>query len=142
LHFFFPYGFFSMFFSFCFCFKRRRHHQLLSFFCFYLKWKRWQCNHIIASFFFLFFVPNKAMTTSLMSSPSFFYATRSSLMDSTTNLKVTTTEGKWVGVRSLARNISGVEGRVGASGWGPRRLTSKSITHTNLHKPNNKLVIA
>jgi len=40
----------------------------------------------------------------------------SSLMDLTTNPKVKTTKGKGVGVRSLARNTSGVEGRVGAPG--------------------------
>jgi len=28
------------------------------------------------------------------------------------------------------------------AGWGLRRVTSKSITHINLHKPNNKLVNA
>jgi hypothetical protein len=34
----------------------------------------------------------------------------------------------------------GVEGHAKAPRWGLRRLTSKSITHTDLHKPNNKLV--
>ncbi len=34
----------------------------------------------------------------------------------------------------------GVEGHVEALGWGLGRVTSKSITHTDLHKPNNKLV--
>jgi len=63
-------------------------------------------------------------------------------MDSTTNPKVTTMEGKGVAVRSLARNISRVKGHVGAPRWRLKRLTSKSITHTDLHKPNNKLVIA
>ncbi len=51
-------------------------------------------------------------------------------------------EGEGVGVRSLARNTLGVEGRAGAPGWGLGRLTSNSITHTDLHKPNNKLVNA
>jgi len=37
-------------------------------------------------------------------------------MDSTMSLKVKTTEGEGVGARSLARNTSGVKGRVGASG--------------------------
>ncbi len=41
----------------------------------------------------------------------------SSLMDSTMSPKVKTTEGKGVGARSLACNILGVEGRVGAMGW-------------------------
>jgi hypothetical protein len=56
------------------------------------------------------------------------------------SLKVTTMEGEGVGGRSLARNTSGVEGCAGALGWGLRRLTCKSITHMDLHKPNNKLV--
>jgi hypothetical protein len=47
-----------------------------------------------------------------------------------------------VRVRSLARSTSGVEGCVGASGYGLGRVTNKSITHTYLHKPNNKLVNA
>jgi hypothetical protein len=66
----------------------------------------------------------------------------SSLMDSNASPKVKTMEGKGVGACSLARNTLGVEGHAGALGWGLRRLTSKSITHTNLHKPNNKLVTA
>jgi hypothetical protein len=40
-----------------------------------------------------------------------------SLMDSTLNPKVNKVEGEGVGVFSLARNTSGVEGPVGASGW-------------------------
>jgi hypothetical protein len=40
----------------------------------------------------------------------------SSLMDSTTSLKVKTTKGG-VRARSLVRNISGLEGCAGASGW-------------------------
>jgi len=62
-------------------------------------------------------------------------------MDSTISTKVTTTKGEGVGVHSLARNTSGIKGRVGAPGWGLERLTSKSITHMDLHKPN-KLVSA
>jgi len=63
-----------------------------------------------------------------------------SLIDSTMSPKVKTTKGKGVGAHSLARTTLGVKGGVGASGWGLGRLTSNSITHTNLHKPNNKLV--
>jgi hypothetical protein len=63
----------------------------------------------------------------------------SSLMHSTGSPKVKIIEGEGVGVCSLAHNTLGVEGYVGASGWG---LTSKSITHTDLHKLNNKLVSA
>jgi hypothetical protein len=63
-------------------------------------------------------------------------------MDSIMNPKVMTVEGKGVRARSLARNISVVEGRAGVSRWGLGRLRSKSITYTDLHKPNNKLVNA
>ncbi len=41
----------------------------------------------------------------------------SSLMDSTKNPKVKTTEEEGVGARSLARSTSGVEGCVGAPRW-------------------------
>jgi len=34
----------------------------------------------------------------------------------------------------------GVEGHVGALGWGLGKVTSKSITHTDLYKLKNKLV--
>jgi hypothetical protein len=47
-----------------------------------------------------------------------------------------------VRVCSLARNTLGVNGHAGAPGWGLGRMTSKSIIHTDLHKPNNKLVNA
>jgi hypothetical protein len=68
-------------------------------------------------------------------------APSSSLMDSTTNLKMKTTKR---GVRecSLAHNTLGVEGRVGVLKWGLGRLTSNSIIHMDLRKPNNKLVNA
>jgi hypothetical protein len=66
----------------------------------------------------------------------------SSLMDSIASPKMRTSEGEGIGVRSLVRNTSRVEGRAGASGWGLGRLISKSITHMDLHKPNNKLVSA
>jgi len=66
----------------------------------------------------------------------------SSLMDPITSPKVTTMKGETVGAHSLARNTLGVKGHVGALGWGLGRLVSNSITHTDLHKPNNKLVNA
>ncbi len=66
----------------------------------------------------------------------------SSLMDLIASPKVTTMEGEGVGVRSLVCSILGVEGCVKAPGWGPGRLTSKSISNMNMHKPNNKLVSA
>jgi len=55
-------------------------------------------------------------------------------MDSITSPKVTIVEGDRVGVHSLARNISGVEGRSGVPGWALGRLTRKSITYMDLHK--------
>jgi hypothetical protein len=61
-------------------------------------------------------------------------------MDSTVSPKMKTMEGEGVGARSLVRNTSGVEGRAGAPGWGLGRLTRKSITQMDMHKPNNKLV--
>jgi hypothetical protein len=64
----------------------------------------------------------------------------SSLMDSTASPKVKTME-EGVGTCFLARSTLGVEGRVGALGLRLGRLTRKSITHTDLHKPNNKLVV-
>jgi len=51
-------------------------------------------------------------------------------------------EGKGIGACILAHSTSRVERYLGALGWGLRRLTSNSITHTDLHKSNNKLVSA
>jgi hypothetical protein len=53
-----------------------------------------------------------------------------------------TTEGEGLRVHSLVCSTLGVEGHVGALGWGLRRFTRKLITYTDLHKPNNKLVNA
>jgi hypothetical protein len=61
-------------------------------------------------------------------------------MDSIASPKVKTMEGEGVGACSLVHNTLGAEKRVGALGWGLGRWTSKSTTHTYLHKPNNKLV--
>jgi hypothetical protein len=47
-----------------------------------------------------------------------------------------------IGVHSMVHNTLRVEGHARVLGWGLGRVTSKSITHTNLHKPNNKLVNA
>jgi hypothetical protein len=63
-------------------------------------------------------------------------------MDSTMNPKVKTAKGKGIGARSLPHNTLGVEGHVGVSKWGLKKVTSKSITHMDLHKPNKKLVSA
>jgi hypothetical protein len=54
--------------------------------------------------------------------------------------KMKTMEGEKVEAHSLVRNTSGVEGRAEALGWGLGKLTSKSIIHMGLHKPNNKLI--
>ncbi len=78
----------------------------------------------------------------LLSTKKFIDAPPNSLMDSFTSPKVKTTQGKGVGARSLACSILGVEGHAKALGQGLGRMTSKSITHTNLHKLNNKLVSA
>jgi hypothetical protein len=80
--------------------------------------------------------------TSIMGNTQVNWHTPKLLMDSTTSPKVMTTEWEGVGARSLARNTSGVKGCVGTLRWRLRRLTSKSITHTDLHKLNNKLVSA
>jgi hypothetical protein len=61
-------------------------------------------------------------------------------MDSIASPKVKTTKGEGIGVRFLIRNTSGVEGGARAPRWGLGRLISNSITHMDLHKPNNKLV--
>jgi hypothetical protein len=45
-----------------------------------------------------------------------------------------------VGVRSLACNTLGVEGRARSLGWALGRVISGLIIYTNLHKPNNKLI--
>jgi hypothetical protein len=66
----------------------------------------------------------------------------SSVMDSVASPKVKTMEGEGVRACSLACNTLGVEGCVGAPKWGLGRLTSNSITHTDLHKPNNELISA
>jgi hypothetical protein len=63
-------------------------------------------------------------------------------MDLITSPKVMTTEGEGLRVHSLVCSTLGVEGHVGAPGWGLGRFTRKLITYTDLHKPNNKLVNA
>jgi hypothetical protein len=64
-----------------------------------------------------------------------------SLKYSNVSLKVETIEEKGVGACSLAHNTLGVEGRARAPRCRLERVTSRSIIHTNLHKPN-KLVSA
>jgi len=62
-----------------------------------------------------------------------------SLIDSNASSKVKTTiEG--IEVHSFVRNTSGVKRCARALGWGLGKMTSKSIIHIDLHKPNNKLV--
>jgi hypothetical protein len=62
-----------------------------------------------------------------------------SLKNSNANSKVKTMKERF-GVRSLVCSTSGVEGRAKALGRGLGRVTSASIIHTYMHKPNNKLV--
>jgi hypothetical protein len=65
-----------------------------------------------------------------------------SWIDSTTSPKVKTSEKQGVGAYSLGHNTLRVEGHAGALGWGLGRVTSRSIIHMALHKPNNKLTNA
>ncbi len=64
------------------------------------------------------------------------------LKDSNASLKVETLKEEGIRVRFLIRSTLGVEGYVGAPGWGLGQMISGSSIHTNLHKPNNKLVSA
>jgi hypothetical protein len=64
-----------------------------------------------------------------------------SLKNSNVNPKVKMEE-KGIGVHSLARSTLEVERCVKAIRWRPGQVTSGSIIHTHLHKPNNKLVSA
>jgi len=66
--------------------------------------------------------------------------THDSLKDSNVSLNMKTTEEKGVGVHFLACITLGVERHVGVPGWGLGQMTSEIIIHTNMHKPNNKLV--
>ncbi len=63
----------------------------------------------------------------------------SSLIDSTASPTVKIMKGEGVEAHSLAHNTLGVEGHVGVPGWGLRRLTSNSITHTTLHRPKQQV---
>jgi hypothetical protein len=62
------------------------------------------------------------------------------LINSIASLEVKIRKEEGIGVCSLVNSTLGVEGCVGALGWGLGRMTSRSIIHKNLHKPNNKLV--
>jgi hypothetical protein len=55
-------------------------------------------------------------------------------------VKTTKRGGVAVGACSLVRSTLGVEGCAKVPRWGLGRLTSKSVIHMDLHKPNNKLV--
>jgi hypothetical protein len=66
-------------------------------------------------------------------------------IDSTVNPKVKTMEEKKLGHTPWLATFWGYKGmlmRARALRWGLGRLTSDSIVHTDLHKPNNKLVNA
>jgi hypothetical protein len=70
------------------------------------------------------------------------YAPSHSLKDSNVNLKMKTMKEEKVGLCFVICNILGVKGHAKVLGWVLGRATSESITHTDLHKPNNKLVNA
>jgi hypothetical protein len=62
-------------------------------------------------------------------------------MDSIANPNVKTSKGERIGARYLVRNISRVEGHVGALGWGLGRLTNDSIlTRTYINQTTSWLV--
>jgi len=63
-------------------------------------------------------------------------------MDLIVSPKVKIMEGQGIRTRSLIHSTLRVEGRARGLGCGLGRLTSKSITHMDLHKPKNKLVSA
>jgi hypothetical protein len=63
-------------------------------------------------------------------------------MDSIASLKVKITEGEGIDAGSLSRSTFGVEQRAGVPKCELGKLTSNSITHANLHKPNHKLISA
>ncbi len=65
-----------------------------------------------------------------------------SLKDSNASPKVKTTKEEGITVCSLTYSILGVEGHLRALKWGLGQVTSESIIHMNLKKPNNKLVNA
>jgi hypothetical protein len=69
-------------------------------------------------------------------------ASLNSLIDSITSPKVKNDRRIRSWVHSSTCNISKVKGHAGVPGWGLGPLTSGSIIHTYLHKPNNKLVSA
>ncbi len=65
-----------------------------------------------------------------------------SLKDTNTNPKMITTEEEGIGVCSLICSTSKVRGVAWAFKWRLKWMTSMSIIHMDLHKPNNKLVSA
>jgi hypothetical protein len=64
-----------------------------------------------------------------------------SLIDSTVSPKVKITKGR-IRVHSLTCNTSRVERHAGALRSGLEQMTRGLIIHTDLHKPNSKLVSA
>jgi hypothetical protein len=64
------------------------------------------------------------------------------LIDSNASFKVKIMEEDGIGLCSLAHSTSRVERCVGVLGWGLEQMTSESIIHIDMHKPNNKLVNA
>jgi hypothetical protein len=67
----------------------------------------------------MFLIPSNLVESSIL---TLYHigAFLNSLIDSIASPKVKTTEGEGVGVHSLIHSISGVEGRVGAPGWGAK----------------------
>jgi hypothetical protein len=71
----------------------------------------------------------------------FFYALSSSLIDSNVSLRLKQQKDAKLGTFPDSQHFRGRRA-CWSSGMGLRKVISKSITHTNLHKSNNKLVSA
>jgi hypothetical protein len=69
-------------------------------------------------------------------------ATPNSLKYSNVSPKMKTMEEKWIRYALSFVALRGQEGHAEAPGWGLERVTSKSIIHIDLYKPNNNLVNA
>jgi hypothetical protein len=73
---------------------------------------------------------------------SMFDAPLNSLINSISSWRWKQRKDKKLGYIPWLATFGGVEGHTGALRWELRRVTSKSIIHMDLHKPNNKLASA
>jgi hypothetical protein len=77
-------------------------------------------------FFHIIVLVIKPKTTPLV---RIYDAPPTSLMGSIASPKMKTMKGEGIGACSLVRSSLGVKGRVGALGWGLRRMTSINYSH-------------